>query len=331
MGMESKYIWMDGELVEFEKATIHVQTPALHYGAAVFEGIRAYETATGPAIFRLMDHIERLVDSSRVMGFRQLPFDVLELAEAARQVVRVNRFGDCYIRPLVYLTGGGWNLNIDGGRPAVAIMAWEWKNYLGEEALTRGIRANVSSFTRHQPNVMMTKAKIAGNYPNSFLAKTESVRLGFDEAIMLNPQGLVSECTGENIFIVHKGKLITPPTGDILGGITRDSLITLARDMGYEVVEAPISRDQLYLADEVFVCGTAAEVIGLSEIDFRPIGEGVTGPATRALQQAYHAVVRGENQAYAHWLDYVSSQQEATDVLSIEVDQHKTGVYLSKG
>lgn len=321
MGMESKFIWMDGALVEFEKATIHIQTPALHYGAAVFEGIRAYETARGPAIFRLRDHIERLVASSRVMGFRQLPFSTEEIAEAARQVVRVNGFGDCYIRPLIYLTAGGWNLNIDAGRPALAIMAWEWRNYLGEQALARGIRANISSFTRHQPNVMMTKAKIAGNYPNSFLAKTESVRLGFDEAIMLNPQGLVSECTGENIFIVQKGTLITPPTGDILGGITRDSLFTLARDMGYEVVEAPISRDQLYLADEVFVCGTAAEVIGLSEIDFRPIGEGVTGPVTRALQEAYHSVVRGENQVYAHWLDYVSSRQEQPEVLRVEVNQ----------
>lgn len=329
MGMESKYIWMDGELAEFENATIHIQTPALHYGAAVFEGMRAYETRRGPAIFRLMDHIERLVDSSRVMGFRQLPFSLAEIAAAAREVVRVNGFGDCYIRPLVYLTGGGWNLNIDGGRTAIAIMAWEWKNYLGEEALVRGIRANVSSFTRHHPNVMMTKAKIAGNYPNSFLAKTESVRLGFDEAIMLNPQGLVSECTGENIFIVQKDRLITPPGGDILSGITRATLIRLARDLGYQVEEAPVSRDQLYLADEVFVCGTAAEVIGLSEIDFRPIGEGVTGPVTRALQQAYHAAVRGENQAYAHWLDYVSSQGEMRQVISVEVDQPNTGAYLS--
>lgn len=331
MGMESKYIWMDGELVEFERATLHIQTPALHYGAAVFEGIRAYETRRGSAIFRLMDHMERLVDSSRVMGFRQLPFGVAELAAAAREVVRVNGFGDCYIRPLVYLTGGGWNLNIDGGRAAIAIMAWEWKNYLGEEALTRGIRANISSFTRHHPNVMMTKAKIAGNYPNSFLAKTESVRLGFDEAIMLNPQGLVSECTGENIFIVQKGRLITPPGGDILSGITRDTLITLARDLGYPVEEAPISRDQLYLADEVLVCGTAAEVIGLSEIDFRPIGEGVTGPVTRAFQQAYHAVVRGENQAYVHWLDYVSSPGEMHEVISVEMDQHNAGAYVSGG
>ena len=309
MAMDSKYIWMDGELVPFEKATIHVLTPALHYGAAVFEGIRAYATDKGAAVFRLKEHVERLVNSARVLGFRELPYGAEEIAEAIRQTVRANGFGDCYIRPLLYLTGGGWNLNVDGGRASLAIAAWEWGNYLGEEALAKGIRANISSFTRHQPNIMMTKAKIAGNYPNSILAKTESVRLGFDEAIMLNPQGFVAECTGENIFVVHKGRILTPPLVDILEGITRESLITIARDLGYEVAETPISRDQLYIAEEVFVCGTAAEVIGLSEIDFRVIGDGQTGPVTRAIQKAFHEAIRGRIPAYEGWCDYVDGDQ----------------------
>ncbi len=307
MAMESKFIWMDGELVPFEKATIHVLTPALHYGAAVFEGIRAYATDKGAAVFRLREHAERLADSARVLGFRELPYGAEEIAEAIRLTVRANGFGDCYIRPLLYLTGGGWNLNVDGGRASLAVAAWEWGNYLGEEALAKGIRANISSFTRHQPNVMMTKAKIAGNYPNSILAKTESVRLGFDEAIMLNPQGFVAECTGENIFVVHKGRILTPPLVDILEGITRESLITIARDMGYEVAETPISRDQLYIADEVFVCGTAAEVIGLSEIDFRVIGDGQTGPVTRSIQKAFHDAIRGKTPQYESWCDYVNA------------------------
>jgi branched-chain amino acid aminotransferase len=305
MGMESKYIWMDGEMVEFEKATIHFLTPALHYGAAVFEGIRAYATDKGAAVFRLKEHAERLVDSARVFGFRELLYNAEEIAEAIRQTVRVNGFGDCYIRPVLYLTGGGWNLNVDGGKASLAIAAWEWGNYLGDEALEKGIRANISSFTRHQPNVMMTKAKISGNYPNSILAKTESVRLGFDEAIMLNPQGFVAECTGENLFVVRNGKIFTPPLADILEGITRESLITIASDMGYKVVETPISRDQLYVADEVFVSGTAAEVIGLNEIDFRKIGDGKTGPVTRSLQKVFHNVIRGNDPVYEGWLDYV--------------------------
>jgi branched-chain amino acid aminotransferase len=306
MPMESKYIWMDGELVEFEKATIHFLTPALHYGAAVFEGIRSYATDKGPAVFRLHEHARRLVDSAHVLGFRDLPYSAEEISEAIKQTVKINGFSECYIRPLMYLTGGGWNLNVDGGRASLAIAVWEWGNYLGEEALEKGIRANISSFTRHQPNVMMTKAKIAGNYPNSILAKTESVRLGFDEAIMLSPQGFVAECTGENIFVVHKGRILTPPAVDILEGITRESLITIASDMGYEVVETPLSRDQLYVAEEVFVCGTAAEVIGLSEIDFRVVGNGKTGPVTRSIQKTFHDVIRGKNNTYKGWLEYVN-------------------------
>jgi branched-chain amino acid aminotransferase len=307
MGMQSKYIWMNGELVEYEKATIHFLTPVAHYGLAVFEGIRCYATERGPAVFRLKEHMERLVHSALVLGFRSLPYTHEQLCEAARLTVAVNGFTECYIRPLIYLTDGGWNLCVDAGRPGLGIAVWEWNNYLGEEALEKGVRANVSSFTRHHPNVMLTKAKIAGNYVNSTLAKTESVRLGFDEAIMLDPQGYVAECTGENIFVVRKGTIYTPPSMAILEGITRDTLITLAGDLGFPVVEQPISRDQLYLADEVFVSGTAAECIGLREIDFRLIGSGTTGSITRQLQNAFHDTVRGKNPRSDGWLDYVPS------------------------
>ncbi|MBI5934852.1 MAG: branched-chain amino acid transaminase [Chloroflexi bacterium] len=303
--MESKFIWMNGELVPFEKATIHFLTPALHYGAAVFEGIRAYNTDKGPAVFRLADHAERLLDSARVFGFRTLPWTTAQVIEAIKQTVKVNGFKDCYIRPVIYLDDGGWNLNVDGGKPSLAIAVWEWSNYLGEEALEKGIRANISSFTRHHPNVLMTKAKIAGNYANSFLAKTESVRLGFEEAIMLDPQGYVAECTGENLFIVRHGKIATPVTAPVLEGVTRHSIHTIAKDLGYRILEQPISRDQLDLADEVFVCGTAAEVIGLSEIDFRTIGEGKTGVVTRQIQKVYHDAIRGRVHQYQLWCDYV--------------------------
>jgi branched-chain amino acid aminotransferase len=308
MGMESKYVWMDGELVEFEKATIHFLTPALHYGAAVFEGIRSYDTPKGPAVFRLREHADRLVNSAKVFGFGQLKYSVEDIVEAVTQTVSVNGFAECYIRPLIYLSGGGWNLNVDGGKPSVGIAVWEWKNYLGAEALERGVRANISSFTRHHPNVMMTKAKISGNYANSFLAKTESVRLGFEEAIMLDPQGYVAECTGENLFVVKGGKIYTPSLAPVLEGITRSSVIDLAGDLRYEVREAPISRDQLYTADEVFVCGTASECIALREIDFRIIGPGTTGPVTRAIQRAFHAAIHGQHARSSEWLTYVESE-----------------------
>ncbi|MGH2521062.1 MAG: branched-chain amino acid transaminase [Anaerolineales bacterium] len=312
MGMESKFIWMNGELVEFEKATLHFLTPALHYGVGVFEGIRCYATERGPAVFRLREHAERLISSAKVMGFRELPYTAAEVADAIKLTVSANGFDEGYIRPLIYLTDGGWNLNVDGGRASVGIAVWEWKNYLGPEALENGIRANIASFTRHHPNVMMTKAKITGNYANSFLAKTESVRLGFDEAIMLDPQGYVAECTGENLFLVRNGKIYTPLLAPQLEGITRDSLITLASDLGYDVTECPISRDQLYIADEVFVCGTAAECIALREIDFRVIGAGKMGPVTRAIQQAYHAAIHGQHSLSAEWCDYVNTMAPAT-------------------
>jgi len=305
--MNAQYIWMNGELVEAEKATVSFLTPALHYGAAVFEGIRAYATDKGPAVFRLKEHAERLADSARVLGFRDLPWTEEQIANAIKEVVRANELESCYIRPLIYLDGTPGSLNLDAGKPALGIAAWEWNNYLGEEALAKGIRANVSSFTRHQPNVMMTKAKISGNYANSILAKTESLRLGFEEAIMLNPQGYVAECTGENLFIVRNKKIFSSQLADILEGITRDSVITIARNLGYEVIETLVSRDQLYIADEIFVCGTAAECIGLREIDFRTIGEGKTGPITRAIQKVFQDATHGKLPQYQDWLDYVNA------------------------
>jgi branched-chain amino acid aminotransferase len=315
MTLASKTIWMNGELVDYEKATLHFLTPGLHYGIGVFEGIRCYETRRGPAVFRLGDHIARFRDSAACLGFRELRFSEEQLVDACVEVIQSNGFADCYVRPLLYLSsgasGGGWNLNLDGGVPSIGIAAWRWTNYLGAEALERGVRANVSSFTRHHPNVTMTKAKISGSYANSFLAKTESVRLGFDEAIMLDPQGYVAECTGENLFLVKNGTIVTSPSAPILEGITRDSLTVLAADLGYETVERPVSRDQLYTADEVFVCGTAAECIALREIDFRTIGRGTAGPVTRALQKAFHAAVRGEHARSKGWCHYVEEAAEA--------------------
>jgi branched-chain amino acid aminotransferase len=305
MGMESKYIWMDGKLVEFANATVHFLNVGLHYGMAVFEGIRCYSTDKGPAVFRLQEHAERLIDSAHVLGMRDLPWDADEVAVAIKQTIAANEFSECYIRPVIWLSEGGWNINVDGAKPHMGIATWAWGAYLGEAAIEAGIRANISSYTRHHINVMMTKAKISGNYANSALAKTESVRLGFDEAIMLDPQGYVAECTGENIFVVRHGKIFTPPTTTILEGITRDSLITIARDLGFEVSEQMISRDQLYIADEVFVCGTAAECIALREIDFRTIGSGKMGPVTRQIQQAYQAAIHGKTAKYAGWLALV--------------------------
>lgn len=310
MGLESKTIWLNGEFVDYEKATLHFLTPGLHYGIGVFEGIRCYETKRGPAVFRLDEHIGRFRQSAKALGFDRLPFSEEELVEATLGLVERNEFSECYIRPLLYLDGGGWNLNLDGGKPVIGIAAWKWNAYLGPEALEKGVRANVSSFTRHHPNVSLTKAKVTGNYANSFLAKTESVRLGFDEAIMLDPEGYVAECTGENLFLVKDGRIVTAPTAAILEGITRDSLVALAGDHGFPVVERPISRDQLYTADEVFVCGTAAECIALREIDFRTVGAGVAGPVTRTLQKDFHAAVRGAHPRSKGWCTFVKDAGE---------------------
>jgi branched-chain amino acid aminotransferase len=310
MPAQPRYAWMDGQLIDSQNANVSFLNAGLHYGMSVFEGIRCYGTDAGPAVFRLEEHVDRLLASANVIGFRDLPYSREYLLDAIRRTVAANGFGDCYIRPLIYLDGG-MTMTIEAGQPKLVIAVWEWKHFLGEEAKERGIRANVSSFTRHHPNIAMTKAKISGNYVNSVLAKTESVRNGFDEAIMLDPAGYVAECTGENLFLARRNTIYTTPKAAILEGITRDTLITLARDLRHDVVEEPISRDQLYIADEVFVCGTAAEVIGLREIDHRTIGNGKTGPVTRALQKEFEALTRGRHPRSAAWLAPVTPVEVA--------------------
>jgi len=306
-----KYVWIDQELRSSTEAVVPFLNAGLQYGFSVFEGIRCYATASGPAIFRLHEHAERLLDSAHIVGFRDLPYTLDGIVNAIQQTVAANELAACYIRPLIYLDGA-MNMVVDRGQPRLMIAVWEWGSFMGAEAKELGIRANIASFTRLHPNVMMTKAKVSGNYVGSILAKTESQRMGFDEAIMLDPEGYVAECTGENIFVVRGKKIYTTPKGAILEGITRESLMTLARDAGYEIVEERVSRDQLYIADEVFVTGTAAEVIGLREIDFRTIGAGKTGPVTRKLQDAFDQVITGKHPRSAEWLSPVPAFKPAT-------------------
>jgi branched-chain amino acid aminotransferase len=304
MATAARYIWLDGELRNPSEGSVPFISAGLQYGVSVFEGIRCYATEKGPAVLRLEEHVDRLLDSAHILGFRDLPFTKSTLLEAIHQTVAANGFPACYIRPMIFLDGG-MNMVIDTGKPRLGIAVWEWTTFFGKDAKELGVRANISSFTRLHPNIMMTKAKISGNYVSSVLAKTESVRLGFDEAIMLDPAGYVAECTGENLFVARKGKIYTTPRSSILEGITRDTLITIARDLGYSVVEESISRDQLYISDEVFVCGTAAEVIAIREIDFRTIGNGKAGPVARALQDAFSQLTTGKHQRSSAWLSYV--------------------------
>jgi branched-chain amino acid aminotransferase len=311
MATTPKYVWIGNQLRDSSEAVVPFLNAGLQYGFSVFEGIRCYKTENGPAVFRLNEHAERLLDSARIVGFRDLPYSLDDIINAIQKTVAANELAACYIRPLIYLDGA-MNMVVDRGQPKLMIAVWEWGSFMGAEAKELGIRANVASFTRLHPNVMMTKAKVSGNYVGSILAKTESQRLGFDEAIMLDPEGYVAECTGENIFVVRGNKIFTTPKGAILEGITRDSLMTLATDAGLEVIEERISRDQLYIADEVFVTGTAAEVIGLREIDFRAIGSGKTGPVTRALQDAFDQVIQGTHRRSAKWLSYVPAFKPAT-------------------
>jgi branched-chain amino acid aminotransferase len=306
-----QYIWIEGELRPAAEGVVPFVNAGLHYGYSVFEGIRCYSTDHGPAVFRLAEHVDRLLDSALVVGFRDLPYSKDQICRAIHQLIAANGFSSCYIRPLIYLDGA-MSMVVDAGQPRLLIAVWEWKAFLGEQAREHGIRANISSFTRLHPNIMMTKAKVSGNYVGSILAKTESQRLGFDEAIMLDPTGYVAECTGENIFVVRKEVIYTVPRASILEGITRDSLITIAGDLGYTIVEEPISRDQLYIADEVFVCGTAAEVIGLREIDFRTIGSGKTGSVTRKLQKAFDELTSGRHARSAQWFSPVPAHDQTT-------------------
>lgn len=306
--MKSDLIWMDGELVPYEQATVHFITPTLHYGVGVFEGIRCYATPQGPAVFRLREHMQRFLESIHILGIQDFPYTVEDLRAAVHQVIQANGFDECYIRPLMYLEGP-MGLNMDRSRPRVGIAAWEWGPYLGEEAKQTGAHMMVSSFTRLHPNINMTKSKVAGNYVNSMLVKTLALRSGYDEAVILDPQGFVAECTGENLFMVRKGQLVTPPLATVLEGLTRDAIITLAGDLGIPVREALITRDQLYIADEVFITGTAAEVVGVRAIDHRTIGEGRPGPVTRALQSAFEANLYGEGIHSDEWLDYTNQAE----------------------
>ena len=301
----SEFTWMNGRLVRQAEATVPFLTAGLHYGMGVFEGIRCYDTSRGPAVFRLRDHVTRLFASARTLGFRELPFDEDAITSAIHQTIGANNLRACYIRPLIYLAEGGMNLSVDSGRPHVGIAAWAWTDYHGTGTDDRGIRVNVSSYTRHHPNIMPTRAKVSGNYVNSFLARTESSRRGFDDAVLLDPEGYVAECTGENLFVVSGGRILTPPAAGILEGITRDTVLTLARDAGLPVSEERLVRDRLYDAEEVFLSGTAAEIVGVREVDFRTVGSGEVGPVTRIIQHAFRQVVRDEHARSAEWLEPV--------------------------
>ena len=300
-------IWMDGELVDWDDARIHVLTHTLHYGTGVFEGIRAYPTSQGPAIFRLREHIERLFASAAIL-MMDIPFSVDDLVDATTEVVRVNGLEQgCYIRPLVYLGYGEMGLNPIPCSVNVSIAAWPWGTYLGDEGLNNGVSMKISSWRRHDPNAMPTAAKGTGMYVNSSLAKVEAIKAGYDEAILLAPDGSVSECTGENIFVVKRGRLVTPSTSasGALEGITQASVETIARDLGYDVSYEQIIRTDLYCADEAFLTGTAAEVVPIRAVDDRPVGGGKPGPITKAIQELYFATVRGEVDRYKDWLHHV--------------------------
>ena len=296
-------IWMDGDLIDWDEAKIHVLTHTLHYGLGVFEGIRCYRCHDGSsAIFRLKDHIERLFDSALISGIT-IPFSTEKICEACKETLRANGLGEGYIRPIVFIGEGAMGVNPGDNPIQVSIVTWPWGVYLGGEALERGIRAKISSFTRHHVNVSMTKAKVCGNYANSVFAKTEAIRAGYDEAIALDTEGYVSEGSGENLFVVRKGQIKTTPLTSVLAGITRSTVIRLAKDLGYDVREERFTRDELYISEEAFFTGTAAEVTPIREVDDRTIGDGVPGPITRKLQTLFFDVVRGREKKYEEWLD----------------------------
>jgi branched-chain amino acid aminotransferase len=296
-------IWMNGELVDWDKAQIHVLTHSLHYGMGVFEGIRAYETSTGPAVFRLTDHIERLFSSAKIM-MMDIPFSVDEIVEATKETVRSTGLPSCYIRPIAFYGYGEMGLNTLPCSIDVAVACWPWGAYLGDDAVSKGVRMKISSWTRHNHNTMPPASKTTGNYVNSSLAKVEALKAGYDEAIMLNPQGFVSECTGENIFVSRNGVLLSPPlAAGALEGITQDSVMTIAADLGYEVRLSELARSDLYIAEEMFVCGTAAEVSAVNSVDDRSIP--CPGPRTRAIADEYHKAVRGETDRYKDWCEHV--------------------------
>ena len=297
-------IWMDGELVDWDDAKIHILTHTLHYGCGVFEGIRAYATVSGPAVFRLTDHIERLFNSAKIFMI-DVPYTVEQLVAATKELVRVNGLESCYIRPLVYLGYGEMGLNPLPCPVNVSIATWPWGTYLGDEGIKQGVRMKISSWQRHDPNAMPPAAKGTGMYLNSSMAKVEALKAGYDEAILLSPQGYVSECTGENIFVVKRGRIITPPTSaGALEGITQHSVMTIARDLGIECEVGHILRSDLYTADEAFLSGTAAEVVPIRSVDDRVIGD--PGPVTRKVQEVFFATIKGEVDRYKDWLEHVN-------------------------
>ena len=297
-------IWMDGTLVDWDDAKIHVLTHTLHYGSGVFEGIRAYPTSRGPAIFRLTDHMRRLHDSASLL-LMELPYSVEELVDATKETVRVNEVESCYIRPIAFLGYGEMGLNPLPCPVQLSIAVWPWGTYLGDEGIKRGVRTKISTWRRMDPNINPVAAKGTGIYINSSLAKVEALKGGYDEAILLNTNGTVSEATGENVFVVKDGVLMTPPlSAGALDGITRDTVMKIARDLGYELREQTLLRTDLYLADEAFLCGTAAEIVPIREVDDREVGD--PGELTRKVQETYFSIVHGEVEKYQDWLEYPS-------------------------
>ncbi|HBX78788.1 MAG TPA: branched chain amino acid aminotransferase [Acidimicrobiaceae bacterium] len=294
-------IWMNGELVDWDQANVHILTHTLHYGMGVFEGIRAYETANGPGIFRLTEHIERLFRSAAIL-MMDIPYTVEELIQATKETVASTGLPGCYIRPIAYYGYGEMGLNTLPCSVDVAIACWPWGAYLGEDAVTKGVRMKISSWTRHDHNTMPPASKTTGNYVNSSLAKVEALKAGYDEAIMLNKAGLVAECTGENIFVVRGDRIITPPlSAGALEGITQDTVIAIAKSMGHEIITGELTRSDLYIADEMFVCGTAAEVSTVNSVDDRPIP--CPGPISQAIAAEYARVVRGEVAEFSDWVE----------------------------
>ena len=298
-------IWMDGKLIPWEEANVHILTHSLHYGLAVFEGIRCYLCYDGKsAVFRLREHVNRLFDSAQI-GDIKIPYSKREISEACKETLRVNQLKEGYIRPIAFIGEGVMGVYPGDNPIQVAIITWSWGAYLGEGALEKGIRIKVSSYTRHHVNVMMTKAKICGNYVNSVLAKREVMKMGYDEALMLDTEGYVSEASGENIFMVKNGVLKTTPLTSILPGITRDSVIQIAKAKKIPLLEERFTRDELYTAQEAFFTGTAAELTPIRDVDDRMIGNGKPGPMTKELQAAFFDIVKGKNPNYKEWLDFL--------------------------
>lgn len=300
-----KKIWMDGRFVDWDDANIHILSHTLHYGLGAFEGIRCYLCDDGnSAIFKLKEHVDRFFNSAHI-GQIDIPFSKEEITNAIIETVKINGLKESYIRPIVFIGDGAMGIHPKDNPIRVAIAVWQWGAYLGDDGLKNGIRAKTSSFTRHHVNIMMTKAKICGNYVNSVLAKREVVQDGYDEAVILDPEGYVCEATGENIFIVQNGNLKTPPLTSVLPGITRDSVISIALDRGIRVIEERFTRDELYVADEAFLTGTAAEITPIRQVDNRSIGNGKPGEITQTFQNIFFDIIRGKQEKYKKWLTYI--------------------------